>query len=177
MKNWIKSMCLVLCGMMISATFIACGSDDDNNNDNNSVDSRVVGTWTTTIGEGWNWDENGVLLNHWKDLSATTTRNYEIINGSETGRYTDYTNNVPEWTTITFNADGSYIGENDEESFKGTFTAKDGVMTIFAADGADRWNYSFEDGKLKLVAEEYEDGVLVDKEINWYVKGLYQAGM
>ena len=170
-------MFIVLCGMVIATLFVACGSDDDDNNDNGSVDSRVVGTWTSTIGEGWNWDENGVLQNHWKDLSAITTRSYEVINGMETGRYRDYTDGEPEWTTVTFNADGSFNGENDEESFKGTFTAKDGVMIMLAEDRAHKSNYSFEDGKLKLVTEEYENGVLRDKEINWYVKGLYQAGM
>ena len=166
-------MFVVLCGMTIATTFVACGDDDDNT----SADSRVVGTWTSTIGEGWNWDEDGTLVNHWKDLSATTVRNYEVINGTETGKYTDYTHEVPEYTTVTFNADGSFIGENEEETFKGTFTAQNGVLTYFTTEGADQWNYSFEDGKLKLVAEEYEDGVLTDKEINWYVKGLYQAGM
>lgn len=176
MKNKIKLMFAVLCGVMIATTFVACGSDGDDDNGNSSVDSRVVGTWTSTIGEGWQWDEDRILLNHWRDLSATTVRTYEVVNGVETGRYTDSTHE-PGYNTVTFNADGSYIGENEEETFKGTFTAKDGVMTLFAAEGADRWNYSFEDGKLILVAEEYEDGVLTDKEINWYVKGLYQAGM
>ena len=46
----------------------ACGSDDDDDDDddgktNSLVDSRVVGTWTSTIGEGWTWDHG--VLNDW----------------------------------------------------------------------------------------------------------------
>ena len=159
----------------------ACGSDDDDDDDddgktNSLVDSRVVGTWTSTIGEGWTWD-HGVLTDHWKDESATRTRNYIVVNGVETGEYTVYTRDEPEWTTVTFNADGTFMGSNDEESgITGSFTAQNGVLTYISMIGADQWNYSFEGTTMKLVQEE-ESYNIKQREINWYVKGLYQAGM
>lgn len=163
-KNILWGLLTFIMVAMLSVGFAACSSDDDNN-EKSTVDSRLIGTWTSTIAEGWSWNENGVLWNHWKDFSALKTRNYEIINGIETGNYTDYTNDEAEWTTVTFKADGSYIEEDEEDSFEGTFTTKDDVIII---DGTDFWNYSFEDGKLKLIAEEYKDGVLRNREINWY---------
>ena len=34
-QNWIKSMFIVLCGMMMATSFVACGGDDDSPNGNN----------------------------------------------------------------------------------------------------------------------------------------------
>ena len=51
MKNWIKSMFIVLCSMMAVSTFVACGSDDDDDNGNNGSTSSIVGTWKGTRSE------------------------------------------------------------------------------------------------------------------------------
>ena len=45
MKNWIKSMFVVLCGMMIVTTFVACGDDDDNNDTNVAEGKSLAGKW------------------------------------------------------------------------------------------------------------------------------------
>ena len=48
MKNWIKLVFGMFCGMMISATFIACGSDDDDNRGGNGevpTSADINGTW------------------------------------------------------------------------------------------------------------------------------------
>ena len=39
MKNWIKSLFVVLCGMMIATSFTACGGSNDDNDDNNKKGS------------------------------------------------------------------------------------------------------------------------------------------
>lgn len=53
MKNWIKSMFVMLCGMMIATTFVACGDDDDD--ENGSVTAKsLVGTWKGVMSETYN---------------------------------------------------------------------------------------------------------------------------
>jgi len=49
MKNEIKSLFIILCGIVIVTLYSACGSDDDSH-DNNNI--SIVGTWvngTTTV--------------------------------------------------------------------------------------------------------------------------------
>ncbi len=50
MKKLIKSMLIVLCGMVIVAGFVAYGGDDDNNNSNGGDNSSLVGTWRMDFG-------------------------------------------------------------------------------------------------------------------------------
>ena len=53
MKNWIKSMFIVLCGMMVATTFVACGDDDDNEGGNTA--SLIVGTWMSNLSLSEEW--------------------------------------------------------------------------------------------------------------------------
>lgn len=180
-----KNLFLLMVATLTITLFAACGDDEKekdiigntNGNTNSNIDSRIVGTWTETTGEGWSWDNNGQLRSHWRSLSTTVERRYVVVNGVETGEYHDYTHE-PDWSTVTFNADGTFIGHNSEdESYSGTYTTSGGYLTYFVSEGADRWAYSFEDNKLKLVSEEYEDSVLTEREISWCVQGAYQVGM
>ena len=48
MKNWIKSMFVILCGIMIATSFVSCGDDDD---PDEITEEALVGTWMGTATE------------------------------------------------------------------------------------------------------------------------------
>ena len=94
MKNWIKSMFVVLCGMMIATTFVACGDDDDDNGGGDS--SSIVGTWvgsessSVTQNITFNSNKTGefwVVENDHIDTSFTFTwvKSGNVINITPTG--------------------------------------------------------------------------------------------
>ena len=90
MKNLFKSMFIVLCGMMVATTFVACGSDDDegngngNNNNGGSTSTSIIGTWTTTAsetheGHTYTWQEY-ITFN-----SDNTGKTWVVEDGGEVG--------------------------------------------------------------------------------------------
>ena len=127
MKNWIKSMFIVLGSMMIATTFVACGSDDDDDNggDNGSGSTSVEisGTWCMFRAnvEGNVSDANFYHFNN----GTLTTERYEFY-GS---RWEQESSHVYKYS-ITGNKihidQFGWMGDAD-----GTFMIKDNILTLF----------------------------------------------
>ena len=88
MKNWIKSMCVALCGMMIATSFAACGDDDDNdNNDNNGIEvatgKSLTGKWNIFH---WQRLRDGV----WVDEAQTPPYDMIVFLSNGTMEYWEY---------------------------------------------------------------------------------------
>lgn len=124
---------------MLSVGFTACGYDDDDEGESvNANDSRIVGTWHSVISESWDY-EDGVLVEHWKDMSATSTRIFEMVNGVESGKYRDGSHS-PEWEEYTFASDGNYRLKNEDgDVLCGIYNAFNGNLRITDGDNSDTY--------------------------------------
>lgn len=165
----------------------ACDDDNENNSNNgnnnqqgqvaNGIDQQLVGTWTSIISEGWEYNENGVTLVHWKDLSAIKTERWEYDgNGAEISHNT-YTGE-PEWETTYFGADGTYYDTNEDgEQNTGRWQASNGNLTLFVNGRTVTYTYSFNGNTLIVDTKEYdeEDGqrYLSDREVIYYERGTF----
>ncbi|MBR1668249.1 MAG: hypothetical protein IJ693_08220 [Bacteroidaceae bacterium] len=176
-KNYLWSMLTTVMVAMLSIGFVSCGDDDDDNGGGTSGgSSALVGTWYSIISEGWEY-EDGELTGHWKDLSATSTRVYEVQNGRETGQYHDYSSgDEAEWEETTFTQDGKWTSTNEDgETTTGTYTVSNGKINLFMYNTfVNSVKYSISNNQLVLTSEEYDDdGQLEEREIIYYNKGAY----
>lgn len=170
MKKFFYAAMALLMAMTASTALVACGDDDDDDI-NNGIDSRIVGTWNSTVSEGWDY-EDGALADHWLDLNATTTRNYEIVNGKETGKYFDEDHDA-EWEEVTFKADGTFTATNeDAESMSGTYSTANGKLIAKVGTDESSVDYEFKNGQLVLTSD-VKGSDWREVEVSYYNKGAY----
>ena len=162
----------LLMAMTASTALVACGDDDDD--DNNNGISRIVGTWNSTVSEGWEY-EDGALTDHWLDLNATTTRNYEIVDGKETGKYFDE-NHDAEWEDVTFKADGTWNATNeDNDNMSGTYSTVNGKLIVKVGNEIESSvSYEFKNNQLVLTSDVKGDDWR-EVEVSYLDKGAYTS--
>ena len=177
-KTYFWSLFTLLVMGLCSVSLASCGDDDDDNGDNGGssggkVTGNIVGTWHSTVSEGWEY-RDGVLVSHWKDLDETTTRLYTVANGRETGEYRDMTVNA-QWEEVTFNNNGTWTSTNeDDEGSKGRYSLSGDILRVYSDDGYEtEMTVKFEGGQMLLTMEEYDDGELESREVIYYDKGSY----
>jgi hypothetical protein len=175
-------------------TFCACGSDDEKDSTNggggnnqsgqvlpNGLDQRLIGTWTCIVSEGWEYNAGGVVLVHWKDLSAISTERWEFDDqGNEVSHNTYNEPDKPEWEMVTFNADGSFYDiDEDGQKPKGSWQSSNGVLTLTVSGKNHVKSYSFKGNTLVIVSEEYEeeDGkrYLASKTVDNFERGTFNT--
>lgn len=164
-------------------TLGACGDDNDtttsqsgqsdNNQTVHAYDARLVGTWTSIISEGWEYSDDGVMLVHWKDLSALSTERWEYDGQGVEINHNTYTGD-PEWDTTYFGADGKYVDMNEDgERRNGTWTAANGTLTLSYSGRTVSYTYSFDGNTLIVDEKEYEGRTLVEREVIYYQRGTF----
>ena len=165
MKKYFYAALALLVAMTASTALVACGDDDD---EGNGIDSRIIGTWRSSISEGWEY-ENNVLVWHWKDLNEYTVRSYEIIDGKETGKYEDETLDEPEFEIVTFKADGTFeVSDEDEDVEYGTYTTANGnIIFIIPGEGPEAGTYQFKNNQL-LIKFVDEDDEWREEEVSYF---------
>ena len=170
MKKDIYFLLVTLLVAMLSLGVSSCSKDDEDGG--SAIDGKVVGTWHRVALEEWSY-EAGVLVYHAKE-TATSTREYEVVNGKETGKYWDrsYGGDLVEYT---FGAEGSFCTkfvDSDERS--GTYTASNGNMKVTIGNYSTNSQYSFRGDQLIITAEEsgkhYEGRLVL---VNYLEKGPY----
>lgn len=156
MKQIYYMALMLMVALTGSATLVSCGDDDDDS----SVDSRVFGTWHSTIYEVWEYKDD-VLVVHWEDLDDEKYRFYEIVDGKETGGYQDYQKNENDkyWDEITFKSDGTFSTiDKANDSSHGTFATSERVMTIITDDGiVKKFPYELNGGQLTITMDGRAD--------------------
>ena len=153
MKNWIKSMFIVLCGMMIATTFLACGSDDDDNNNEKNGTEEIVGI---NLAGKWN-------ITHWQRL-----RNGEWVDEIQT----------PPYDMIVFFADGKVeYWEYDGQESENRSDDRERVFgsNYYHEDGTGTWqkngnSYTFSPG-IELVS--YDGNNKAELIVNWGKKSYH----
>lgn len=172
-KNFLHVLTVMMVAMLCVG-FISCGGDDGENT-SGAIDSRILGTWYSTVSEGWDYVD-GITVNHWRDKDEYTTINYNVVNGVD-GVPTPYTSDKPEWQEITFSNDGTYYLINEEgHGYKGTFTTPNNNKINLYYNGSliSSDSYIFnEEGQLVVTMDEYDDGELESREIAYYNRGSY----
>ena len=165
-KSIFWSILSIVMVAMLSIGLSSCNKDDDEGG--GAIDSRVVGTWHRVALEEWSY-EDGVLVYHAKE-TATSTREYEVVNGKETGKYWDhsYGGDLVEYT---FGADGSFIVDSDEE--RGTYTASNGNMKVTIGNYTSNSKYSFYGDQLIVTAEQSNGKDYERRLVNYLEKGPY----
>ena len=149
MKNWIKSIFAVLCGVMIATTFVACGGDDDDNGANVPVTAeQLIGKWINTK-VVWNDSREPQP----EEYTYNSNRRYLQLNADGTGMVTPY--------------------DLFEVEIKGTFTWKliKNVLSISESNG-DVENFivtGISPTSLELTWYENEDGITI-REVSSFVK-------
>ncbi|MBQ9362089.1 MAG: hypothetical protein IJT97_01580 [Bacteroidaceae bacterium] len=180
-------MALLVCLL----TLCACGSDDEKNTNGNGngqsgqvadgLDQRLLGTWTCIVSEGWEYNADGVVLVHWKDLSAISTERWEYDDqGNEVSHNTYNEPDKPEWEMTTFYADGTFSDITEEgQKPKGSWQAAGGVLTVTVSGKSSVKKYSFNGNTLVIVSEEYEEEggkrYLASKTVDNFERGTFNG--
>ncbi|MBQ8701332.1 MAG: hypothetical protein IJ549_01030 [Prevotella sp.] len=148
MKNWIKSMFAVICGMMIMTGFTSCGGDDDNGSGSGTGGGGNSGTttlWSMLVGNAW----------------------YEVYEGSD----------LVEVELYLFNSDGTADAAELKrrssdgykttrgERFKVNYSIVDNRLTIVESDGDTRVSQlDITDGSTTTMRPIKSDGTLGEAE-------------
>ena len=177
MKKDIYFLLVTLLVAMLSLGLSSCSKDDD---EGESASSKIIGTWHYVGLESWNYDE-GALIGHklieYKKESATfNIRKYEVVNGKETGSYSDSNSSIYR-LECSFDADGTFkfYHNNHDISASGTYSASnDSLKWIYEGSTVTHdFKYSFKGDQLVLKYEDYNGKKLKIREISYFNKGAY----
>lgn len=162
---------------MLCVGFASCSKDD--NDEGESASSKIIGTWHYVGHEYWSY--SGMLIEHkfieYKKESATfKTRKYEVVNGKETGSYSD-SNSSRDRLEFMLCKDGTFnIYYNDREfSRSGTYSASnDSLKWLYEGYTVTLdYKYSFKGDQLVLKHEIYGGDELKVRENYYFNKGAY----
>ena len=177
MKKDIYFLLVTLLVAMLSLGLSSCSKDDD---EGESASSKIIGTWHYVGCEYWDYDE-GALIGHklieYKKESATfNIRKYEVVNGKETGSYSDSNSSIYR-LECSFDADGTfkfYLNNHDTSAY-GTYSVSNDSLKFIYEDSSTIRNYkcSFKGDQLVLKYENYGGNKLKVREIYYFNKGAY----
>ena len=177
MKKDIYFLLVTLLVAMLSLGLSSCSKDDD---EGESASSKIVGTWHLVAHEDWSYNK-GMLIGHefieYKKESATfKTRKYEVVNGKETGSYSD-SNSSMYRLECSFDADGTfkfYLNNHDISAY-GTYSVSNDSLKIIYEDSSTIHNNkcSFKGDQLVIMYEVYDGKNLKIREIVYFNKGAY----
>ena len=165
---------------MLCVGFASCSKDD--NDEGESASSKIIGTWHYVGCEYWDYDE-GALIGHklieYKKESATfNIRKYEVVNGKETGSYSDSNSSIYR-LECSFDADGTfkfYLNNHDTSAY-GTYSVSNDSLKFIYEDSSTIRNYkcSFKGDQLVIKYEVYDGKNLKIRQIVYFNKGAYPS--
>lgn len=179
MKKNIYFLLMALLVATMSFGLSSCSKDDD---EGESASSKIIGTWHLVAHEDWDYDE-GALIGHklieYKKESATfNIRKYEVVNGKETGSYSD-SNSSMYRLECSFDADGTfkfYLNNHDTSAY-GTYSVSNDSLKIIYEDSSTIHNNkcSFKGDQLVIKYEVYDGKNLKIRQIVYFNKGAYPS--
>lgn len=153
MKKCIKSMFVVLCGIIVTTTFLACGSDDDGNDIGGGGNSGLVGQWRRVYNNKTRWYKQ-------QDGEWVQYANSEYTYGDEESSPGFIFNSNGTAQLIYATGDGTYELETDEP-FK--WKTENGHLYLLEVDQGetDGWEdlgtYTLSDSTLEII-DDKENG-------------------